>query len=100
MNESKLFLSFKESIEMGKYEPSYLAQYEEWNSFDKQIQLQYIVQGIKNRRKQLRLQWANLNNQLDFSKKPYLQSALQKIEQAIKDLNDDEERLMVEYAGA
>ena len=100
MTEPKLYLSFKEVINMGKYEPEYLAQYPEWATFDKQIQFQYITQGIVNRRKQLRTQWAGLNNQLDFSKKPQLKPALQRIEQALKDLNADEERLFIEYAGA
>ncbi len=93
-------ISFKEAIELGKYEPAFLSQYTEWNTFDAQIQYQYIIKAIGNRRKQLRLQWAALANQLDFSQKPHLKAAQGKVEKAIRDLNDDEERLIVEYAGS
>jgi len=98
--DSPAKLSFKEAIAMGKYEPSFFAEYPEWVTFDRAIQFQYISQGIANRRRLLRIQWAGLNNQLDFSKKPYLKTAVEKVEKAIKDLNEDEERLFVEYAGS
>lgn len=100
MTDSTMGLSFKEAVEMGKYEPTYLSQYKEWAKYDRQIQIQFITQAISNRRRLLRLQWAGLNNQLDFSKKPHLKEALKKVEQALRDLNADEERLFVEYAGS
>ena len=93
-------LTFKEAIEMGKYEPDFLSQFPEWKKFDPQIQYQYVTQGIQNRRRQLRLQWATLCNQLDFSKKPHLKEAARKVEKAIQNLNADEERLIVQYAGS
>lgn len=93
-------ISFREAIALGKYDPKFLEQFPEWNSFDAQIQYQFINKAIQNRRKQLRLQWAELANQLDFSQKPHLKAAQGKVEKAIRDLNEDEERLIVEYAGS
>lgn len=100
MNDQDHVISFKEAIELGKYEPEYLCRYDEWQKIDRHVQFQFITQALTNRRRQLRLQWAGLNNQLDFSKKPYLKDALKKVEQAMKDLNADEERLFVEFAGS
>lgn len=100
MPTSKSPLTFKESIDLGKYDEEYLNQYQEWRDMDRQIRFQFISQALKNRRLQLRTQWAELANQLDFSKKPYLKEAQKKVEQALRDLNDDEEQLLVEYAGS
>lgn len=93
-------ISFKEAIEMGKYEPDFLAQFPEWEKFDPQIQYQYVIKALTNRRKLLRQQWAAIVTQLDFSKKPHLEEAQHKVEKAIQQLNKDEERLVVEYAGS
>ncbi len=100
MSDIKPSLTFKELIELGKYEEEYLSQYSEWGTFDRHIKFQFISQAIKNRRRQIRIQWANLANQLNFSKKPHLADAQKKVEKALKDLDEDEERLMVEYAGS
>lgn len=99
MNNNNLPLTFKEAIDMGKYEQEYLKQYDEWQNMDDHIRFQFISKAIENKRRQLRIQWANLANNLDFSKKPHLKEAQKKVEQAIRDLNDDEEMLQVEYAG-
>lgn len=92
-------ISFKESIELGKYEIEYLEQYKEWQELDRHLQYQYIVQAIINKRRQLRLQWARLANQPNFSKKPHLAQAQKKVEIALKKLDEDEESLMVAFAG-
>jgi hypothetical protein len=99
MKDSVTPLTFRESIDLGKYEEAYLTQYQEWNNLDKHLKFQFISQAIKNRRRQLRLQWANLANQLNFSKKPHLADAQKKVEQSLRDLDKDEEKLMVQYAG-
>ncbi|MBP7876130.1 hypothetical protein KA012_04010 [Candidatus Woesebacteria bacterium] len=99
MNSSTPLLSFAESIELGKYDQEYLSQYQEWRELDRQLKFQFISKAIKKRRLQLRLQWANLANQPNFSKKPHLLDAQKKVEQALSDLEKDEEVLMVEYAG-
>jgi hypothetical protein len=100
MNDQALPLSFKEAIEMGKYDEAFLNQYSEWRGFDRQIKLQFITKALTNRRLQLRKQWASLANQLDFSAKPHLLEAQKRVEQALRELNQDEERILVEYAGS
>lgn len=92
-------ISFKESIELGKYQVEYLSQYKEWEELDRHLQYQYITQAITNKRRQLRLEWAKMANQPNFSKKPQLHVAQKKIEKSLKDLDTDEEALMIEYAG-
>lgn len=92
-------ISFKESIELGKYQIDYLSQYKEWEELDRHLQYQYITQAITNKRRQLRLEWAKIANQPNFSKKPQLLAAQKKIEQALRNLDTDEEALMIEYAG-
>jgi hypothetical protein len=99
MTNSQRIISFKESIDLGKYEVEYLSQYKEWQELDRHLQFQYISQAIINKRRQLRLQWAQLANQPNFSKKPYLAGAQKKVEKALRDLDINEELLMVEYAG-
>jgi hypothetical protein len=93
-------ISFKEAIELGKYDEEYLSQYQEYLDMDRQIRFQFISQAVENRRRQLRVQWAKLSNQFDFSKKPHLLAAQKKVEKALRELNEDEELLMVEYAGS
>lgn len=99
MAESSRILTFKEAIELGKYDDGFLQEYAEWRELDRHLKFQYISQAIINKRRQLRIQWANLANQPNFSKKPHLTEAQKKVEQALRDLESDEERLMVEYAG-
>ncbi len=99
MTTSTRLITFKESIALGKYDAEYLSQYPEWQELDRHLQFQYISQAIINKRRQLRLQWANLANQPHFSKKPELAAAQKKVEQALIDLDVDEEKYMVEYAG-
>lgn len=71
----------------------------EWEELDRHLQYQYITQAITNKRRQLRLEWAKMANQPNFSKKPQLLAAQKKIEKALRDLDTDEEALMIEYAG-
>lgn len=98
MSQNRI-ISFKESIELGKYQIDYLNQYKEWEELDRHLQYQYITQAITNKRRQLRLEWAKMANQPNFSKKPQLLAAQKKIEKALRDLDTDEEALMIEYAG-
>ncbi len=100
MTTTPRLISFKESIELGKYEVEYLSQYKEWQELDRHLQYQYITQALVNKRRQLRLQWALMANQPNFSKKPHLAAAQKKVQKALQDLEIDEEQLMVEYAGA
>lgn len=92
------YLSLQKAIEMGEYEPSFLSQFEEWNKLTRHSQFQLIRQALKNREVQLRQQWAEIFNFLEFSKKPELQQGLDNIQEQIKQLNKDQERLYLEYS--
>lgn len=91
-------LSFEEAIKMGEYNPKYLETYPEWSQFSRHVQFQYIKKALDNRRKQLLKQWAEVNNILDFSKKPHLAEALKNITKQIKIVEGDREILFVEYS--
>jgi len=91
-------LSFEEAIKMGEYNPKYLATYPEWHQFSRHVQFQYIQKAVENRRRQLLKQWAEVNNILDFSKKPHLAEALENIFEQIEVLENDREALFVEYS--
>ena len=91
-------LSFQEAIEMGEYDPSYLANYPEWHQFPRHTQFQYIIKALDNRRKQLLTQWAEITNVLDFRLKPHLREALGNIEKQLEQVKNDKEKLFVEYS--
>ncbi|OGM19100.1 hypothetical protein A2686_00885 [Candidatus Woesebacteria bacterium RIFCSPHIGHO2_01_FULL_38_10] len=91
-------LSFQEAIEMGEYDPSYLANYPEWHQFPRHTQFQYIRKALDNRRKQLLTQWAEVNNVLDFNLKPEVQKAAQNIKIQLDRLERDREKLYLEYS--
>ena len=97
---TKHAISFEQAIELGEYDPEFLAQYSQWQTMSRHVQYQFIRQALENRHKQLRRQWADLCNQLDFRLKPHLKEAQKKVELEMKKLNDEEERLLTEYAGA
>ncbi len=91
-------MTLETAVEMGEYEPSYLSTFPEWHRLTKYLQFQYIRRGIENRRRHLRVQWAEINNVLNFSLKPHLGKALKNIEVQLKELDEDEERLYLEYS--
>lgn len=92
------FMTLQKAVDMGEYEPDYLATFAEWHELSTHIQFQYIKQGLDNRNKQLITQWAETFNILDFSKKPHLQTALENIQKQIKKVDRDRERLYVEFS--
>jgi hypothetical protein len=49
-------------------------------------------------KRHLLTQWAEINNVLDFRLKPELKSALKNIEEQMRDLENDRERLYLEYS--
>src|SRR3989344_4378876 len=87
-------MTLDKAIELGEYDPNYLATFPEWHSFTKHIQWEYIKKALENREKQLMQQYAAVNNVLDFSKKPHAHEALKKIEAQYKFLRDEKERLL------
>lgn len=95
-NVSKMSLS--QAINFGEYDPAYLATFAEWHTLSKHIQFQYIRKALDNRERQLRVQWAEIVNFLDFSKKPHLKDALENIQKQMKIVEKDREKLYLEYS--
>lgn len=91
-------MTFQKAIEMGEYDSKYLAKFEEWKDFARHTQFQYIKTALENRRKHLLSQWADISTILDFSKKPELAEALKNIEKQLRTIEDDREKLFVEYS--
>jgi hypothetical protein len=91
-------ITIQKAIDMGEYNPDYLATFPEWHSLTRHVQFEFIRRALDNRRKQLVVQWAEINNVLDFSLKPHLQEALRNIEKQLNKLDDDWEKLYLEYS--
>ncbi len=90
-------LTLEKAVELGEYHPDFLATFPEWQQFSRIIQWEYIRRALKNRRHQLLVHWAEINNQIDFSKKPHLQQALDNLQKQLAIVMTDEEKYQVEY---
>ena len=91
-------LTLNEAIDFGEYNPDYLAQFEEWDTLTPHIQWQLIRKAVDIRRQQMITQYAELNNVLNLSKKPHVQSAMKNVEKQLDDLRKDREDLYVVYS--
>ena len=91
-------MTLQKAVDMGEYNPDFLSTFPEWHTFSKHIQFQYVRQAIENRRKQLVVQYAEICNILDFSKKPHLKEALKNIKEQLDKVEDDREDLFVEFS--
>jgi len=91
-------MTMQKAIGLGEYDPEYLATFPQWHELSRHIQFQYIRTAIENRHRQLITHWAEVNNMLDFSKKPHLSEALENIMMQIKKLEKDREKLYLEYS--
>jgi hypothetical protein len=91
-------MTLQEAIELGEYNPQFLATFPEWHSLSRHIQFQYIRKALDNRNQHLITQWAEICNILDFSKKPHLKTALENIEKQLKELEKDREILYLNYS--
>ncbi len=91
-------MTLQKAIDMGEYDPDFLATFPEWHSLSRHIQWEMIREGLKNRTKHLRRHWAEMVNQPNFSEKPHLAAAMKNIEKQLSELQLDEERLQVEYS--
>lgn len=96
MNFNKL--TFSQAIELGEYEPGVLSQYPEWKTFSRHVQFEFIRKAIANRNRHLVKQWAEITNMLDFRLKPHLKEGLKNIEKQLDKLQEDKEKLFVEYS--
>lgn len=97
MAKSK-YLTLDKAIELGEYNPAVLETFDEFAVLSRHAQYQLIREALKNREKQLWLQWAEITNQLNFSKKPYLQKGLDNIQEQLDHLHEDEEKLILTYS--
>ncbi|MGH7246460.1 MAG: hypothetical protein ACREGI_06040 [Candidatus Levyibacteriota bacterium] len=91
-------ISLQETIKRGEYDPDILGGFPEWHAVSRHTQFQYIREAIQNRERQLVIQWAEINNVLNFSEKPHLQEALRNIEEQKRKLQEDKEHLYLEYS--
>jgi len=91
-------LTLEKAVELGEYDPDFLANFPEWHKLNRHIQFQYIRQALENRRKQLLTQYAELNNVLDLRNKPDVWKAIGNIEKQLRHLLEEKERLFIEYS--
>ena len=91
-------ITLQQAIDFGEYDPVYLATFAEWHTLSRHIQFQLIRKALDIRHRQLMTQWAELNNVLDFSKKPQLHIPLKKIVESMKKLARDKEQLYIQYS--
>ena len=91
-------MTLQKAIELGEYNPDYLSTFPEWLTLSRHIKFQYIRDAIESRRRHLITQYAEINNILDFSKKPHLKEALKNIETQLHKVEEDREKLFVKYS--
>jgi len=91
-------MTLEKAVELGEYDPNFLATFPEWHTFSRHIQFQYIRKALDNRNRQLLTQWAEINNTIDFRLKPEMAEALQNLQKQMKKLDLERDRLYVEYS--
>lgn len=90
-------MTLEKAVEMGEYDPNFLSTFPEWAGFSNNIRWHYVRDAIQNRRHFLMINWAETNNVLDFRLKPEMKAVVDKINNQLKLLNDEEERLRLEF---
>ncbi len=88
----------EKAVELGEYDPNFLANFPEWHSLSKHVQFQYIRKALNNRHKQLLTQYAELNNVLDLRLKPDIWKAIKNMEKQLHHILEEKERLFAEYS--
>ena len=91
-------MTLQKAVDMGEYNPEYLATFPEWHDISRHVQFQHIRKALDNRNQHLISQWAEINNIIDFRLKPHLVVALKNIQKQLDKLNHDREKLYVEYS--
>lgn len=91
-------LTLQQAIDFGEYDPKNLANFEEWHTLSIHIQWQLIRKALDIRQRQLITQYAELNNVLNFSQKFNLHQAVKNVERQLQELEQDRERLYIEYS--
>lgn len=90
-------MTLQKAIDYGEYKPEFLETFAQWHTLSSHVQLQFIRQGMENRRKHLLSLWAEINNVLDFRLKPELKEALSNIEEQMRQLERDREEIYLKY---
>lgn len=88
----------RDAIDMGEYNPEYLATFAEWHTLSKTMQWNLLKKALDNRERQLLQQWAEVNNVIDFRLKPELKKVLKKIWENRAKVVKDKEALLIEYS--
>ena len=91
-------MTLQKAVDMGEYDPHFLANFAEWHELTSMMRWNYVRQAIKNRKRFLLMQWAEITNVLDLSQKPQLKEALKNIEKQQAKVGQDEEKLQIEFA--
>src|ERR1035437_5442582 len=91
-------LTLEKAVELGEYDPDFLANFPEWHTLSRHIQFQYIRKALENRNRQLLGQYADLNNVLDLRNKPDVWKAIRNVEKQLHQLLEVKEKLFSEYS--
>ena len=91
-------LTLEKAVELGEYDPNFLANFPEWHTLSRHIQFQYIRKALENRNRQLLGQYADLNNALDLRNKPDVWKAIRNMEKQLHELLETKEKLFMEYS--
>lgn len=91
-------MTLQKAVEMGEFSPKYLATFAEWHTLSRHVQFQFINKAIINRRKQLLMQYAEMNNVLDFRLKPEMQKAIKNVLAQLDSLDAEREKFLIEYS--
>jgi hypothetical protein len=91
-------ITLEKAIELGEYNPDYLANFPEWHTLSRHIQFQYIKKALENRHHQLLAQYAELHNVLDLRNKPEIWEAIHNMEKQLHHILEEKERLFAEYS--
>ncbi len=91
-------MTLQKAVDLGEYDPEYLKTFPEWHLLSPHVQLQFIREGLDNRRRQLLMQWAEMDRAIDYRLKPHLQIAQKNVEKQLKKIEEDRERLYSEYS--
>jgi len=91
-------ITLQKAVDMGEYNPEYLANFPDWHKLSRMMKWQMVRQAIKNRRRFLQVQWAEINNIIDYSQKPHLKQAGDNILKQLDALLKDEEKYQVEFS--
>jgi hypothetical protein len=91
-------LTLEKAVELGEYDPNFLANFTEWHTLSRHIQFQYVRKALENRNHQLLGQYAELNNVLDLRNKPDVWKAIKNVEKQLHELLETKEKLFSEYS--